>query len=156
MVDDILMKVDIASMAHSLEVRVPFLDDNLVQAAFAIKSSAHSKNKELKYLLKKLAEKYLPKENIYKKKQGFSVPSVNWIKSDYEYNIIEGHASQDGVWNKNAISHLLKSKIHEEQKWLLYNFERWYAFQFHNSKKPLKRSDLILTMKKTMKWMLKK
>jgi asparagine synthase (glutamine-hydrolysing) len=152
MVDNILTKVDVASMANSLEVRVPFLDHNLVQAAFSISAAAHFKNNELKYGLKKIAEKKLPKKTIYKKKQGFSVPSVSWISVDYEYNIKEGYASKDGVWNKEAISQLLKTKLHEEQKWLLYNFERWYAIHFHEQKTPLKPH----VLKKIKKWMLKK
>ena len=63
MVDDILTKVDTASMCHSLEVRVPFLDHRLAELAFSIPHTKHYKDKELKYLLKKFAEKHLKKRN---------------------------------------------------------------------------------------------
>lgn len=149
MVDDILTKVDIASMANSLEVRVPFLDHNVVEAAFSISYKAHYQEDELKYLLKKISEEILPKETIYKKKKGFSVPSVNWIECDFEYNIVEGYASQDEVWNKKAIKELIQSKLHEEQKWLLYNFERWYAINFHGKTTP-KQPNLLFKLKRRL------
>lgn len=136
MVDDILTKVDIASMAHSLEVRVPFLDHELVELAYSIPAEQHHKHDELKYLLKKAAESLLPKETIYKKKKGFSVPSIRWIDVNYEHNILNGYASMDGIWNTKFLAELLKEKLHEEQRWLLYNFERWYAIHFHGKMEP--------------------
>tara|TARA_B110000914_G_C15494482_1_gene462476 strand:- start:90 stop:1886 length:1797 start_codon:yes stop_codon:yes gene_type:complete len=140
MVDDILTKVDTASMCHSLEVRVPFLDHRMVEMAYSINYKEHFKNNELKYLLKKAAEEYLPNDTIYKQKKGFSVPSIRWITADFEHNIINGYASKDNVWEKNELKIKFKGKLHEEQKWLLYNFERWYAFNFHNNAPILKKS----------------
>ena len=136
MVDDILTKVDTASMAHSLETRVPFLDRKVIELAFSIDWKKHYQKGELKYLLKKSTENILPEETLYKKKKGFSVPSVTWLSYNYEHNIINGFASRDGVWNKKFVSKLLQSKIHQDQKWLLYTFERWYANQFYGIKEP--------------------
>jgi asparagine synthase (glutamine-hydrolysing) len=139
LVDDILMKVDIAGMAHSLETRIPFLDGKLVDFAFSIDPKLHFKNNELKYLLKKVGEKYLSNQTLYKEKKGFSVPSVNWLSCNWEHNLFNGYLSKDGVWNKGYVKELLDSrKLHQNQKWLLYSFERWYSFQFHNVKEPIK------------------
>ncbi len=140
MLDDILTKVDTASMAHSLEARVPFLDYNVITLALSIPEEQLYQNQELKYILKKASEKWLTKKTLYKQKKGFSVPSVSWLKEDVVYNILEGYTSNDKIWSKNGVKKLLKSNIHEEVMWLLYNFERWYAYQFHNSKMALKPS----------------
>jgi asparagine synthase (glutamine-hydrolysing) len=131
MVDDILTKVDIAGMANSLEIRVPFLDRKVVELAFSIDSQHHYKNQELKYLLKKAGKKYLSEHTLYKEKKGFSVPSVSWLKNNYEHNILNGLASRDRIWDKKYLKKLLSGHLHEDQKWLLYNFERWYAINFH-------------------------
>lgn len=72
-----LFRSDLSSMAHSVEARVPFLDHKLVEFAFSIKEDLIIKNGELKYLLKKVAERYLPKELIYRPKKGFSAPIQN-------------------------------------------------------------------------------
>ena len=69
-----LNRADLSSMAHSVENRVPFLDHRLVEYAFDIDPKLFNKNGELKYLLKKVAERYLPKEYIYRPKKGFSAP----------------------------------------------------------------------------------
>lgn len=72
-----LKRTDFSSMAHSVENRVPFLDHRLVEYAFSIDPKLVYKDGELKYLLKKLAERYLPKEFIYRPKKGFSAPLGN-------------------------------------------------------------------------------
>ena len=86
----------------------------------------------------KVCDSKLIKLKIYKEKKGFSIPSVDWLSCNYEHNIINGYLSKDGVWNKHNIKELLDSrKLHQNQKWLLYSFERWYSFQFHNVKEPI-------------------
>src|SRR5262249_47345788 len=72
--NDLLAKVDIASMAHSLEVRSPFLDHELLELTASMPARLKLKGKEKKYLLKKIAEDFLPSECIYRPKRGFSVP----------------------------------------------------------------------------------
>jgi len=138
MVDDILTKVDTASMAHSLETRVPFLDRKVIELAFSIDWKKHYQQGELKYLLKKASENLLPSETLYKKKKGFSVPSIQWLDVHVEHNLLNGFASKDKVWNVTALKQILKGKLHQEQKWLLYNFERWYAIQFHGKHESLR------------------
>jgi asparagine synthase (glutamine-hydrolysing) len=77
--DDLLVKVDRSSMRHSLEVRVPFLDHRLVEYALNIDPALKIKNGEAKYPVKRIMEKYYPKELIYRKKWGFSVPLEKWM-----------------------------------------------------------------------------
>lgn len=79
--DDLLVKVDRASMHYGLEVRVPFLDHRLVSYAINIDSSLKTKNGESKYILKKIMEMYYPNNLIYRKKWGFSMPLETWMKN---------------------------------------------------------------------------
>jgi asparagine synthase (glutamine-hydrolysing) len=77
---DILTKVDRASMAHSLEVRVPLLDHELVQWAADLPSSMKLKGREGKYIFKRALEPYLPNELLYRPKMGFAVPLKAWFR----------------------------------------------------------------------------
>lgn len=80
LMEDVLQKVDRMSMLSSLEVRVPFLDKEVVKLAFSIPSSVKLKGFRLKHLLKKAFEKDLPKKFFDRKKRGFAIPISKWIK----------------------------------------------------------------------------
>jgi len=80
LVGDILTKVDRASMAHSLEVRVPLLDYELVEWVSGLPASLKLRHQEGKYILKKSLEPYLPHEVLYRNKMGFSVPLASWFR----------------------------------------------------------------------------
>lgn len=82
MVDDILTKVDRASMQNSLEVRVPILDHEFAELAATIPSELKLKGNIKKYILKKAMKDHLPESIISHKKQGFSVPLKSWFKED--------------------------------------------------------------------------
>ncbi|WP_031434972.1 XrtA/PEP-CTERM system amidotransferase [Methylomarinum vadi] len=77
---DILTKVDRASMAHALEVRVPLLDHQLVEWMASLPPGFKLKNREGKYIFKKGLEKYLPNDILYRPKMGFAVPLGSWFK----------------------------------------------------------------------------
>lgn len=83
-----LVKADRATMAASLELRSPLLDKELAEFAFSLPGSMKVKEGETKYLLKKIASKYVPREVIYRRKQGFAVPLGRWIdtvlREDFE------------------------------------------------------------------------
>ena len=72
--DDILVKVDRASMAYSLETRAPFLDKKVVETAWRIPTKMKVNGGQGKLILKKLLSKYLPHDYVYKPKKGFAVP----------------------------------------------------------------------------------
>lgn len=82
MPDHLLAIVDRMSMAHSLETRPPLIDYKVVDYAASIPADLKLKGRNLKYLLKKVASRYLPRELIYRKKQGFGFPLGQWMRTD--------------------------------------------------------------------------
>ena len=80
--DGYLQKTDLATMAHSLECRSPFLSTNLIEWSLSIPSKFKVSYWEKKIVLKKLAEKFFPKKFIYKKKKGFELPIKHWLRED--------------------------------------------------------------------------
>ena len=92
MCDDILVKVDRASMSKSLETRAPFLDHNIVNFSFSLPADMKIKGTNQKAILKNLLGKYMPKNFFNRPKQGFSVPLEIWLRSSLKswcYQIIE-------------------------------------------------------------------
>ena len=89
MVDDVLTKVDRASMMTSLEAREPLLDHKIIEYAAKIPSALKYKNKDGKYLLKKILYKYVPKELIERPKSGFQIPLDEWLKNDLKYLVVK-------------------------------------------------------------------
>jgi len=89
--NDLLFKEDMACLAHSLEGRFPFLDHHLVEFANSIPVKYKMKGGESKYILKKVAEEFLPHEIIYRRKQSFSVPFNDYFRKDlksFTYDLI--------------------------------------------------------------------
>jgi asparagine synthase (glutamine-hydrolysing) len=87
--DDILVKVDRMSMKNSLEVRAPYLDPEVLRLSDRIPISMKVKGRTLKYLLKKLALRYLPPRIVHRKKHGFMVPMSKWVRMAGEMDIRE-------------------------------------------------------------------
>ncbi|WP_292654764.1 asparagine synthase (glutamine-hydrolyzing) [Nitratifractor sp.] len=79
---DILVKVDRATMANSIEGREPLLDHGIIEYAASIPFEYKYRNGESKYILKKVLERYLPKELVYRKKMGFGIPMFEWFRND--------------------------------------------------------------------------
>jgi len=122
-------------MAHALETRVPFLDHKLVEFFATIPAYLKLKGLNKKYLLKKAAERLLPKEVIYRKKMGFSVPLVIWFRSelkDYINDILsKKNIKKLGYFNHPFILqtlniHLNGKANYDEKLWALVNFIKWY------------------------------
>jgi asparagine synthase (glutamine-hydrolysing) len=114
---DILNKVDIASMCHGLEVRPPFVDVKVVELATRLPlSMKYHKVKDFmtgKYGLKKIAQKYFDHEFVYRKKQGFGLPSYYWFlenKQGYKMlnTILQDNKSINQLFNVDEIKYLLK------------------------------------------------
>lgn len=103
------VKVDMMSMANSIEARSPFADHVLAEHVAKIPFSYKIRNGETKYILKKIAEKYIPKDVIYRKKMGFGIPLQDWIKGgkygDYVSDLLHSqHFSENEYFNHDMIS----------------------------------------------------
>lgn len=132
--DDILTKVDRASMLCSLETRAPLLDHKVVELAARIPSSLKIKNNETKYILKKAMNGILPNEILYRKKMGFGVPLIHWFKKDlaeYARDILLSKKAVDrNIFNQNYIQSILKNHQKKGRDlsariWALLFFEHW-------------------------------
>jgi asparagine synthase (glutamine-hydrolysing) len=103
--DDVLVKVDRASMLNSLEVRSPLLDYRIAEFAFRLPDRLRFKGGGRKYLLKKVARKYLPSDFPFERKQGFSIPEAEWFKEQWKAKI--NHvANSGGVLNLQNIKRI--------------------------------------------------
>ncbi len=112
MVADILTKVDRMSMATSLEVRVPLLDHLFVEWATGLPVEWKLRGGQQKYILRKLAERVgVPREAIYRPKQGFAMPLVHWIRNELKDLImtvlLEPRTLQRGYFNPESVRRLL-------------------------------------------------
>ncbi|MGZ8287996.1 MAG: XrtA/PEP-CTERM system amidotransferase [Telluria sp.] len=109
---DILTKVDRASMAHALEVRVPLLDHKLVEWISGLPPEMKLKGSEGKYIFKKSMEKYLPDEILYRKKMGFAVPLAEWFRGPLRQRVREsllGSTLADtGIFNTAFLSEMVE------------------------------------------------
>lgn len=136
LVADILTKVDRMSMATSLEVRVPILDHLFVEWAAGIPTEWKLRGQSQKYILKKLAERVgVPKEVLYRRKQGFALPLVHWmrqeLREDLSRILLEPRSLQRGYLNKAEVENLLDEHFRGRrdlsgQLWLLLIFELWH------------------------------
>ena len=128
-----LTKLDRASMINSIEARAPFLDQDLVELSFKIDSNLKIKNSQTKYLLKKVALKYLPKEIVYRKKKGFSYPFMEWLIESKEIEKIKEINKKSQIFRDKEIDFLL-SKIKKgkfkQHGWLVYIFSLWLEREF--------------------------
>ncbi len=132
--DDILVKVDRASMMNSLEVRAPFLDVDLVEYANSLPSNYKIRRTVRKYILKKSLEGKLPNDILYRKKKGFGIPLTKWIKDDLKKEIVGmlnyDKIKREGIFNPKSVSEILNQhfnnkKDNRKQIWSLYVFEKW-------------------------------
>ena len=82
LVDDLLVKADKMTMAASVELRVPFLDHRLVEAAMELPSAYKINGNEGKFIIKKMAQSFLPDEIVLRKKMGFPVPTRDWFRGE--------------------------------------------------------------------------
>ncbi len=111
LVGDILTKVDRASMAHSLEVRVPLLDHQLVDWMSGLSPEQKLKGHEGKYIFKKALEPHLPNDILYRKKMGFSIPLASWFRGPLRDKVREGLLGEtmlsSGLFNESYLQELV-------------------------------------------------
>jgi asparagine synthase (glutamine-hydrolysing) len=137
--DQVLSYADIHSMQHSLEVRPPFLDDNLIEFAFQIPGKQKINKNINKLILKNAFAKYLPKEIVYRKKEGFVMP-IEEIFVKNNQKLICKVLSQKNLENHNLlkygeIKNLLKnidtnSFVDNNKIWIFYCFQNWWNKNF--------------------------
>jgi asparagine synthase (glutamine-hydrolysing) len=133
---DILTKVDRMSMATSLEVRVPILDHVFVEWVTSLPAHWKLRGDTQKYIFKKLAERVgVPREVLYRRKQGFSMPLVHWMRRGRTQELVrmllEPRTLQRGYFNPSAIKKLVNDHLRETRDnsgeiWMLLIFELWH------------------------------
>ncbi|HFU76191.1 MAG TPA: asparagine synthase (glutamine-hydrolyzing) [Arcobacter sp.] len=133
--DNILTKVDRATMSTSLEGREPLLDHTIIEFMAQVDSKVKYKNKEKKYILKEITHKYLPKEMMDRPKKGFSVPLFTWFQDELKEYILhylnKERLEREGIFNTELVLH--KRDLYFEGKltdinelWYILVFEMWY------------------------------
>jgi asparagine synthase (glutamine-hydrolysing) len=133
---DILTKVDRASMAHSLEVRTPFLDYEFVEWAAQLPTSAKLTATEGKHILKQALEPWLPKEILYRKKMGFAVPIDMWFRGSLRDRIADAvngrRLAESGFFDPQQLQRLVAQhhsgrRDHSATLWALLMFDGFLA-----------------------------
>jgi asparagine synthase (glutamine-hydrolysing) len=129
---DILVKVDRASMAHGLEVRVPMLDHEFVEWVARLPSRFKLRDGEGKYILKKALEPYVPPDIMYRRKMGFAVPVTRWfreqLREEVRERLLRGSLRNLGLFDLGSIGTLLDQhqsgrRDHSAPLWSLLMFE---------------------------------
>ena len=135
MAEDILTKVDRASMAVSLEVRAPFLDPRVAQFAASIPLEYKLKGNKGKYILKKAVENLLPKNILQRPKKGFGIPIAEWLKGRLNplmHELLDAkRLKNQGLFNEKFVQKLIKehetnAASHHKQLWTLLVFQLWF------------------------------
>ncbi len=133
--NDLLVKVDIASMANSLEARSPFLDHKVIEFAAALPENLKMRRFSTKSLLKKTAARLVPREVVYRRKMGFGVPVGNWFRGEMksfvrdvllsEKSLTRGIARRE-IIEKYVGEHTNGERDHAFQIWTLLMLELWF------------------------------
>jgi asparagine synthase (glutamine-hydrolysing) len=132
--DDILVKVDRMSMAASLETRVPILDHKVVEFAYSLPGDLKLHGFTTKWILKKTMERLLPHQNIYRKKEGFSIPIKHWLRTDLKDLLGDYLNAQriqsGGLFRYEYIERMIDQHFRQRenfshQLWALLVFEIW-------------------------------
>ncbi len=135
MVDDILTKVDRATMSVSLEGREPLLDHRIIEFAARLPSNLKYRNGNKKWLLKEITHRYLPKQLMDRPKKGFAVPITEWFKDELKDYLLlylsEERLNKEGIFNTKEVLkqrdiYLNGDKEDISRLWLILMFEMWY------------------------------
>ena len=133
--NDLLVKVDIASMAVSLEARSPFLDHHVIEFAASLPENLKLRGLTTKYILKKTLAKLLPSENLTRGKMGFGVPIGHWFRGQMQpflrENLLSGRAGGRGLFRPEAVRQMVElhtrgERDYTHQLWTLLMLELWF------------------------------
>jgi asparagine synthase (glutamine-hydrolysing) len=134
MPNDILVKVDRASMASSLEIRIPFLNHKLIEYAWKIPNTLKSKNSKGKWILREILKNYIPDHLTNRPKMGFGIPLDTWLRGplrDWAENLLNGtKLSQGGFLNKELVRNKWEDFISKKSNfqydlWNILMFQAW-------------------------------
>ncbi|MDA8172455.1 MAG: asparagine synthase (glutamine-hydrolyzing) [Nitrospiraceae bacterium] len=134
--NDYLTKVDVATMMNSLEARSPYLDYELMEFAARLPSNIKMRHGRRKFLLKKFAARFVPPPAIYRKKWGFGIPIVFWLRQHAMKDLLNGvllseRAARRGYFNTECLralitEHLTGKADHAYRLWTLLCLELWH------------------------------
>ena len=151
LVDDLLVKTDRASMAHSLEARVPFLDPVVTNFALALPSRHKVRGLRKKVLLRKAAAPLVPPELLKRRKRGFSIPAAAWLRGDLEPFARDTLSAEtlrrQGFFRPEAVTRLLDDHVAgredlSRQLWGLLSFTLWHERHVERTPGPLREPRL--------------
>jgi asparagine synthase (glutamine-hydrolysing) len=140
LVDDLLVKTDRLSMAHSLELRVPFLDQRVAEFAFSLPTRMKVRGFEKKRLLRRALEPLLPEEIVHGRKQGFSIPIAAWLRGPLEplarETLAPGAVERQGLLDPAAVTPILDRHVSgredlSRQIWGLMALTLWFDRYAH-------------------------
>lgn len=133
--NDLLVKVDIATMAVSLEARSPFLDHRVIEFAASLPEKLKLRGLTTKFLLKRVLKKLLPQENLRRKKMGFGVPIGHWFRGQLQpflrETILSERALKRGFFKPEAVKQMVQQhasleRDYSHQLWTLLMLELWF------------------------------
>ncbi len=134
LIDNCLVKVDRMSMACSLEVRVPLLDEEVVELAFQVPPRLKVAGRTTKPLLKRVAASHVPSDCVYRPKEGFSIPIKHWLRDEFrpllEDRLEEGELRRQGLFRPEVVGRLKREHLdgeanHSHVLWSLLVFHDW-------------------------------
>lgn len=132
--DDLLTKVDRASMQYSLETRVPYLDHRLIEQALNLSPNLKYRNNTSKYILKEILYQYIPKHIFQRPKQGFAIPLKTWLRNELKHlindNLSEEIVNRYGIVKYSEVQKLIKEFMGGvdylyNRIWLLIVLHHW-------------------------------
>lgn len=131
--DDILQKVDRASMAVSLEVRPPLLDHRIVEFAWTLPRNLRVRDGETKWLLRRVLDRYVPRHLVSRPKAGFAIPLANWLRGplrDWAEDLLDGQRLAGGILDAAPVRKLWSEHVagvHNRAYalWPILMFESW-------------------------------
>ena len=140
--DQLLTKMDVSTMAHSVEARSPLLSKELIEFAALIPASLRLRGYNTKYLLKKLAARYVPPEIVYRKKRGFVMPISGWLRGELAGSmraVLQSRSFVERDWirpdsvNRMISEHASEQRNWSEQLWTLFVLELWARTALDNT-----------------------
>jgi asparagine synthase (glutamine-hydrolysing) len=151
LVDDLLVKTDRASMAHSLEARVPYLDPVVTNLALALPTRLKVRGLQKKVLLRRAAAPLLPPRVVYGKKRGFSIPAAAWLRGELEpfaRDVLSRETlDRQGYFEPGPVRRLIDDHVAgredlSRQLWGLIAFTLWHEYHVEREPRPLRQASV--------------